>query len=337
MEIPRKKLVAIEPGAGRYANIVWQVSDVCNFRCSYCNEGNWGAKRPNSETEKYLPVLGKLIDHFQQRGYKAFKFFFSGGEPTIWKPLIPVLDFIYEKVDRPLIAVNTNLSRPLAWWEEHSHRFHDIVASFHVENTNKARYLENTEYLQYRVSYLALRMLMHDERFEEVVDFANLLKARLKNYTIEYAPLLEALTPHSPDHWYEAEWKRSFLANHSYQTSRAAPFSLLKKPHPAYSLEVYEDGSSQGLNSNRVVAEGQNQFQGWECSVGDNIYINQSGDITLASCGVGGVVGNINEGRLELMSNPVICPRSRCNCGTDICIPKRMPARMPSMLGAALA
>lgn len=320
-----RKLIGIEAGAGRYANIVWQVSDVCNFRCSYCNEGNWGAKHRNLDTDRYLLVLEKLIDHFQKRGYKAFKFFFSGGEPTVWPPLLPILDFIYAKVDRPLIAVNTNLSRPLSWWQEHSHRFHDIVASFHVEHTNKERYLENTEYLQYRVSYLALRMLMHDERFQEVVDFSKVLESRLKNYTMEFAPLLETLTPHSEDHWYEAEWKRNFLKENTLKSRRDVAFSLLRSPHPAYSVEVYDDGTRQGLNSNRVVAEGRNQFEGWNCWISDNIFISPRGDITLASCGVGGVVGNINEATLNLMDGPVICPKHRCNCGTDICIPKAKP------------
>lgn len=32
-------LVAIWPAEMRFVNLVWQVSDVCNFRCSYCNPG----------------------------------------------------------------------------------------------------------------------------------------------------------------------------------------------------------------------------------------------------------------------------------------------------------
>ena len=50
------------------------------------------------------------------------------------------------------------------------------------------------------------------------------------------------------------------------------------------------------------------------------------GEIRLASCNASRLVGNINEGRVEFLDEPVICPEERCNCGTDINIPKRKAA-----------
>ena len=53
--MPEHNLIAIEPDKNEQGiSITWQVSDVCNFRCSYCNEGNWGGKRPNSDTDHLI-------------------------------------------------------------------------------------------------------------------------------------------------------------------------------------------------------------------------------------------------------------------------------------------
>jgi hypothetical protein len=92
-------------------------------------------------------------------------------------------------------------------------------------------------------------------------------------------------------------------------------------------LERYSDGTMQSINSNRLAAERRNFFQGWTCDIGSSINIGIDGSITLASCGVSGVIGNINgQIMLDDMPSSVVCSKHHCHCGTDICIPKRAPA-----------
>ena len=135
-----KKLIAItapEP----YLAVTWQVNNFCNFRCSYCNPGNWGGSHRNDDNlDVYIKNLEIIIERYKKVGYKHYKFFFSGGEPTAWKNFIPICEWLREKLPDCTLAVNTNLSRPLAWWEKHYHLFDDIVASFHVEFSDKEKY-----------------------------------------------------------------------------------------------------------------------------------------------------------------------------------------------------
>ena len=42
-----RKLIAIE-APEQYLAITWQVNNFCNFRCSYCNPGNWAGENPNN-------------------------------------------------------------------------------------------------------------------------------------------------------------------------------------------------------------------------------------------------------------------------------------------------
>jgi len=171
-----KKLISIfapEP----YLAVTWQVNNFCNFKCSYCNPGNWGGNFRNDDNlDVYLKNLKIIIDRYKSVGYKHYKFFFSGGEPTAWKNFIPICEWLREQLPNCTLAVNTNLSRPLAWWEKHYHLFDDIVASFHVEFSDKEKYKENNIFLCDKVNYLCTKMLMHEERFWEVVEYGEYLK-----------------------------------------------------------------------------------------------------------------------------------------------------------------
>ncbi len=315
-------LVAIRPAEKKFANIVWQVSDVCNYRCSYCNRGNWGGQQPNLDTKTYIKTLKSLLSQFKEQGYEAFKIFFSGGEPTYWKPLVEICEFLHSVLDRPLIAINTNMSRSLNWWETHHHLFRDVVASFHIESANQDNYLRNIKYLQCRLPYVACRLLMHDERFEEVVKFSERIKVELDNYLIEYAALFDDLLPHSPMHIYKEKWKADFLETHSYESQRNLDFCMIKDAKSAACLEVYADGNVEVLNATRLISQNRNHFKGWSCSINDSIFINTSGNIRLASCNAGQIIGNIADENVKLLNQPVICPLEVCGCGTDISIPK---------------
>ena len=123
--------------------------------------------------EQYISSLQRIVDKYLAVGYKNFKFFFSGGEPTAWKNFLPICEWIKETLPDSTIAVNTNLSRPLAWWEKTYHLFDDVVASFHVEYAKKDRYIENSLFLCDKLNYLSSKMLLHDERFWEVEEFGN--------------------------------------------------------------------------------------------------------------------------------------------------------------------
>lgn len=321
----QSELAAIWPTEEKFANFTWQVSDVCNYKCSYCNPGNYGANHKNLDVDRYISVLDKMIDSFLSDDYKYFKFFFSGGEPTIWPPLIEICKFLRSKVENCTIAVNTNLSRSPDWWQKNYMHFDDVVASFHIEGCNQDVYLQNIDFLQYRLNYLACRILLHDERFSEVVSFSEKLKSFMKNGVVEYAALFEELQPHSGMHFYKDEWKREFIKNNSYFHKREIDFSFLNNTNKAFCREVYADGRTRELNATRVISSGQNNFNGWKCWINDSIFINPAGEVQLASCKMARTIGNIHSGEVFMLNGPTTCAVSSCGCGTDINIRKVNP------------
>ena len=315
-----KKLIAItapEP----YLAVTWQVNNFCNFKCSYCNPGNWGGSHRNDDNlDVYIKNLEIIIERYKKVGYKHYKFFFSGGEPTAWKNFIPICQWLREKLPDCTLAVNTNLSRPLAWWEKHYHLFDDIVASFHVEFSDKEKYKENNIFLCDKVNYLCTKMLMHEERFWEVVEYGNHLKEVMPNYFIEWTPLFDEMSVNAGPWQYKDPEKKKFIDTHNVEMNFTLPKPY--KESKAVSFNKYDDQSKSATNSNEIIVNGENFFKGWLCNVGDAIFINPTGEVSLASCGQGDKVGHILQDISSVGPKKIICGKEHCHCGTDIIIPK---------------
>jgi organic radical activating enzyme len=317
-----KKLIAIE-APEPYLAVTWQVNNFCNYQCSYCNPGNWGgANRNDGNLSTYLSNLDIIIKRYEDAGYKNFKFFFSGGEPTAWRNFIPICEWLTTRVKNATLAVNTNLSRPLAWWEKNYQLFDDIVASFHVEFANKDKYKENNIFLCDKVNYLSTKMLLHDARFWEVVEFGEHLKTVMPNYFIEWTPLFDEMSPETGPWHYDDPEKVKFLSEKTIEMKQSVPKPGKRAETASYCR--YDDDQVTVCNSNDIIVAKQNFFYGWECNVGDCIFISPVGTMSLASCGQGGEIGHILEDVTKVGPKRITCFKEHCHCGTDIIIPKYM-------------
>lgn len=315
------ELFKITPVEDNYMSLTWQVNNFCNFQCTYCNPGNWsGTSRNNGNLESYKRNVRNIFQQYQDKGYRYFKIFYSGGEPTHWENFIPLTEYLKAELGNDLtVAVNTNLSRPLKYWEQHYHLFDDIVASFHIEFSKHDRYIENAAFLCDKVDYLCTKMLMHEERFWEVVEFGKRIREEVPNYNLEWTPLFDEMSVNAGPWKYSDPAKEQFLSEAKFETvmRKSKPYRTNK----AISIAHYTD-NTEPVNSNKIIAARQNFFKGWKCFVDDALFINPIGQISSASCGVGNNHGNILDDNLKFNLKPVICSKDHCHCGTDIIIPK---------------
>ena len=314
-------LIAIRPTESPYVSITWQVNNFCNYRCSYCNEGNWsGSHRNENNLDVLLSNLKNILDHYRSAGYVNFKFFYSGGEPTIWKSLIPVSNFLKQELkENVTLGINTNLSRKLNWWEKNYHLFDDVVASYHPEFADKDNFFKVAEFLQDKINYLCLRMMMLEDKFDDMINLGSEVKQRLKNYNLEWVPLLDEMSVNAVPWNYTDPRINEFFKHNSFES-----YTSIAKPMPTVNLsctEHYDDGSSKIINSKRLVAEQRNFFKGWRCNVNESIFISPTGTMKAASCGQGPILGNVFS-TFDINSQAVICQKDYCHCGTDILITK---------------
>ena len=189
----------------------------------------------------------------------------------------------------------------------------------------KEKFLTNTKFLQDKMNYLALRIMMEESRFQECIDVGKKIYDEMDNCVVEWVPLLKDLST-SAEMWdYNEDWKNDFFKKTDGYMRKWGKTSETRKFRPAYSLEVWDDGKIRPVNSNRLSAEKLTNFQGWTCYLNDAIFINQRGDVSAGSCGVSDIFSNINTWKVEDLNHigsPVICPKNHCTCGTDVIIPK---------------
>ncbi len=318
---------AIVPAQDKWVNLVWQVNDWCNFRCSYCSEWNWAGRNKNDENIGLIVnTLERIILHYQDKGYRYFKLFLSGGEPTYWKALVPVVEKFRQKVEWPgsAVGINTNFSRPLRWWEEHHHLFEDVVASYHAEWTKEEKYMTNYKFLQDKKNYLCARVMLHKELFDQTVAFTKRIKRECDNYIIEYAPVYDALRPSTEPYHYDDPKQLEFVKSHT--TERQQKIEIKKLPNYAWAKVWLEDGTHEPIDTNEIIVDGKNFFKGWRCNIHESLHIHPNGNIQQASCGVGPIVGNIVLGKFDkTTATGVWCPKDHCHCAADFNITKARP------------
>ena len=318
-----RKLIAIESASIKYANTVWQVSNLCNYRCGYCNEGNWKGDRKNLNTEKVITGLEKIYSYFLSHDYKLLKMFFSGGEPTYWKPFIDVIKHAKQtNFDYVKIAVNTNFSTKKDWWEKNWSLFDDVVATYHPEFVDDDKYIENYIFLEDKINYLCGRLMMYENYWDKVIAFKEKLQSKASNFRIEWAPVFDELAPSTKPYNYKDKSKEEWLKNNNYEEQLNNYVMTDANKYPMGHQEIYDDGNKLPLNSNRVVAENNNFFQGWKCYLPESIFINVQGNMSLGSCGVIKSIGNLYTDFTFPQTEFIICPKDHCHCGTDICITK---------------
>jgi organic radical activating enzyme len=318
---------AIVPAKDKWVSLVWQVNDWCNFRCTYCSEWNWAGRNKNDDDiDTIVNTLETIIQTYQDKGYRYFKLYLSGGEPTYWKALLPVVNKFRDMVEWPgsSVGINTNFSRPLHWWEEHHHLFEDVVASYHPEWTKEEKYMQNYKFLQDKKNYLCSRVMMQKENFQQCVDFTQRIKNECDNYIIEYAPVYDALRPSTEPYHYDDPEQLAFIKSHT--TDRQQKIEVKKLPNYAWAKVRFEDDSVEPIDTNAIIVEGKNFFEGWTCNIHESLHIHPNGNIQQASCGVGPIVGNIVRGEFNnVLTEGVICPKHHCHCAADFNITKARP------------
>ena len=68
-----KDFIKIQSVNKPYLTILWQVSNWCNFKCSYCNEySNGGDYKNNDKVDASIQVFESIIKTYQAQGIENF-------------------------------------------------------------------------------------------------------------------------------------------------------------------------------------------------------------------------------------------------------------------------
>ncbi len=102
----------------RYYYLRLSITDVCNFRCNYCLPNGY---QPESNKPSFLTLneIRLVVESFANMGTEKVRI--TGGEPTLRKDFLPIVETIAQNPTIKQIALTTNgyrMAKDVAAWKE---------------------------------------------------------------------------------------------------------------------------------------------------------------------------------------------------------------------------
>lgn len=307
--------------------IDWQLSDVCNFGCAYCNFESRGGIHGWPTFEQATKLVDDIVAH-SDHVYRTYNLL--GGEPTLWRDFGPLCEYIRERDSNSIIQVLTNGSRTVRWWEKYAPVMDKIVISHHVKISGTTDHVVDVVRTCYPVSNVSVQILVDHKCFGQVSDHFDQLISALPGISITPK---KGETELGSGEWMPYTWEQGSWFERALMVSRANLHNhnpIPKLHHTPHRRELWaSDGVTEWKTSNKEIIIGNhNHFEGWSCNIGkDMIAIKSSGEIHPASACFNEVsMGNYRKGeQIEWPQQPFICKYEGCYCGADIEVEKHAP------------
>lgn len=289
--------------------IDWMINSICNYRCSYCSEKFYAGKDQIISNEDYLHYFKLIDDEFPDNPKKLI---ISGGEPTLHKGLIDIIETFNDKWH---IQILTNGARKLHWWETFCNRLQNknvkLIISFHPEFADPTHVIQVSE-LTSNFFNTTIQILFQPSNKEKIDKMIELAKQSDKNINLKIKPLRNIYNENVSIDYTKNEIE--FMEKNSFVRT-----AEIKRIDIIIDGEIYHN---KKINS--LISEKQNNFKDWKCFLGSKRFlIWADGTITGSTCGTGHkhILGEIKDKKIKML-NGVTCEDSYCGCVEDILIPK---------------
>lgn len=313
---PKAEIMRLDHINPKNQNVVvvnWCLTNICNFKCTYCPEVL------HNGTERGLPL--EDIKHFYEaieryHPDKDLFFEFTGGEVTYYKQFPELIRYIKSKGG--YVGLISNGSRKLDFWQEHYPYIDHICISFHSEQGEAEHFHKVVSFLCEKVS-THVNIMMKPENFDLCYKLAQDI-ANDTQVSISMQPLLEDMDGALYDY---TEYQKAILDAQAIYYSKEPKY----KRRDDFEDFIYRGTMRATLSNNtstyyappEFISREWNRWAGWECYAGvENITVDMNGDFYRGWCKMGGKLGNAADEDLILPTKPIICTKSQCSCGQDI-------------------
>lgn len=293
-----------------HLSIGWELTSTCNYSCWYCPDYLHNGKYKWPDLNKSLEFFNNICNQ-KELVYMTM----VGGEPTLWPELV---EFLKNKPTNLKVEIATNGSRTLNWWSKNAQYLEMVVISFHPNTADPDHVFNVCKLLcEKNVSKVFVWILAVKEKAHVCDTLFNRLKDSDLPVDVVTKPLYNIFGVNKEQQIAannEDFYVKNILTNNKFFRGLFNTSSV--KPTKAYLDGVQFDYLMASVNN-------LNDFKGWTCTAGINrLFIHKDGSINRGSCGVGGVVGNINDGYLPIL-DPVICDSVKtCRCIDEIKLEK---------------
>ena len=299
-------------------HIDWTVSNICNYDCLYCSSeakgGDWGWP----DLKNVSQTISELRKHYTDR---RFCYTLLGGELTLWKQFNQFIELLHQETPGCKIKLLTNGRMPPAYWQQWGNKFSAIQFSYHGRQANTQEFIDSIlacscENINVFVMMDILNWDKCQSAYEQIVNQCTnvrIVSAKpIDNRAVNYTSELQGYTES------QLAWMRN--AKKYNNKIKAPPFNI--------TYAKYTNGTVEEIDPMRLIIDGDNLWQGWQCSIGiEKLAFRTQGEITRGSgCDVDTFnrIGNWRTGDIiALPKDWITCPKPACFCGNDIGVSRR--------------
>lgn len=297
-------------------SVSWILGRFCNYKCSYC----WPYARSDILDHQPIAVYKSAIDNIitqaTSNGFSKFHWSFSGGEPTTYKRLLEVIEYLSSKSLYQSIHMTTNLSPSKKWWKAWADatkniQRRSITASFHDEFTNEDEFSDKILELMDNNVFVTVNQVMVPSKFYELYDRLERFSKKGINVTLKPQSNESANAIVSG---YTDDMISIMRTGFPQQVNGEELLQI--KLIDNNNVEYYID------QAERFNAFGFNKFQNWECNSGFQSVIIRGNEVKRSYSCTDPILGTLTDG-FSLFNCPQQCITSICVSSADSKIPKR--------------
>lgn len=283
------------------------ITQRCNYSCSYCASYDNSQPFLFRSLEEYVNSFKYLSDRF---GNKTIRLVFLGGEPTLFKQWVELVNWLTEYNYVP--EITTNLSVPVKSYisklNGKAEKF--ITASYHTEFTTIPDFVENLKPLADKNYLKGVTLLADPNKWDETL------------YAIEEFSKIGKVNP--------VKIKNEFTSSPAisssfveYTDDQLKLFEEIEVDDPYITMRV----DDKIIHPNILTIRNKySNFKGMNCAVGqDRLHIKPNGDVYPSACLLNyprAKMGNIYKEDVIVPKSSIVCPFKECLCGPDIRIEK---------------
>ena len=299
--------------------VSWITTRYCNYECSYCWPHARSSVKDTKPIELYLNTMDSIKAQARENGFKDFHFSFSGGEPTVNKQFLPLVEHYCNDTDPEYqsIHMTTNLSPGSKWWNKYIEatktlQRRSITASFHSEFAKEQEFGDKCLQLIKGGVFVTINQVMVPEMFDELYERLERFAARGINVTLK--PQSDPTASYVVSGYTEEQvHKMQQGFPQQWQGEQIAQIALYDKDGTEYELDQAE----------RFNAFGFNKFKGWTCNAGYQGIIIRDNEVRRSHSCYDELLGTLTDG-FEIMKKPQQCITSSCMSSADSKLPKKL-------------
>ncbi len=312
--------------------IQWNMGNSCNYDCEYCPPVLHNGSKPWLSKEQYINAISRLSNHYHALG-KQTEYELIGGEVTVIPGFEDIIKCINEHNSTSIVY--TNASRTVNWWSKAKHYMNSVILTHHPQTQEKQHFIdvinEIKDYVHIDINIAGIGgdVLRLGEFAEEIRDlFKDCNHNNYNNVSIcvktMYKKLLGRQNKQETYWQYTTEEEEVLQRPGIKQQELAQPNTSTPDPTAWMTEFLYDDGSTEYVQSHQIADKRLNTFQGMLCHLGfESLNIDASGDMYSSWCGAVNF-GNVSDKIWSLPESKTLCPYTFCNNISDISITKTL-------------